>query len=76
MATILTKTFDTAHGAVYLSIQDAVLGNITQHTVYVLQPDGTPNDVAAEIANIGVMVDTWANSVKAAMLSAGWTSGS
>lgn len=75
MATILTKTFDTLHGCIALTVKDAVLGNVSNHTIYVALPDGTPNDVAAAIAQIEATVDAQATAIKNAFTENGWTPG-
>jgi hypothetical protein len=74
MATVISKTYDIQHGTVVLQVEDA-LNRVMPHTVYVVKPDGTPNDVAAEIAAILAAADAWAASMQAGMTAAGWTSG-
>lgn len=68
MATIQAKTFDIAHGAVFLDVQDAILGNVTKHTLYVAL---TP-DVDASIAQILTDADANAHTIKNGMIAAGW----
>lgn len=68
MATMLSKTFDTAHGSVFLEVKDVHLGNITKHTLYVAN---TP-DVNAAIDQILADADTNAQIVKDKMIAAGW----
>lgn len=68
MATILSKTFDLAQGAVVLSVKDAVLGTITSHTVYVTM---TPN-VQEVITHILDEADVNAQKIYDGMVAAGW----
>lgn len=69
MATILSKTFDTAHGAVFLNVKDAVLGNISVHTIYV----AGLQDVQAAIDKALADVDAQAQAIKSGLEAAGWT---
>ena len=69
MATIRSKTFDLASGAVLLSVEDAVLGNTTAHTIYVTM---TPN-VEDAIAHILAEADAWGQKIHDGMVAAGWT---
>lgn len=71
MAKLLDKTFDTAHGAIIVRVQDEVpgIGNVTVHTLYL---NGTP-DVNAAIAQIETDADTNAQVIHDKLVAAGWT---
>lgn len=67
MATEVSRTFDRAHGAVYLVVEDnyGVKGN---HTIYVAMVP----DVEARIAEIMTTVDSDAAVIHEKLLAAGW----
>jgi hypothetical protein len=67
MATELSRTFDLAHGAVVVNIQDK-FGNVSPHTLYV---SSVPN-VDAAVAQLLIDTDTQAAALRTAMIAAGW----
>lgn len=67
MAIELSRTFDLAHGAVVVNIQDE-FGNSSFHTLYVA---GVP-DVNAAVAQLLLDTDTQATTIRNAMIAAGW----
>lgn len=71
MAEILSKTFDTQHGAIFLSVKDAVLGNVSSHSVYLNEP-GAVIDPNAAIASVLAEVDATAQTIHDKMVAAGW----
>lgn len=75
MATVISRTFDMAHGALRLQVKDAALGNVTSHTIYLLKPDGTVNDATALEAAILTEQEAQAVALKAALQAAGWQQG-
>ena len=70
MAKEISRTFDTTLGAVIVNVQDS-FGNISPHTVYVLN---TP-DVEAAIAAVLVACDVASAALMAKFTAAGWISG-
>lgn len=69
MATLLSKTFDTAHGAVNLQVQDSVLGNVSFHTAYLANIANFDTYLAQTLSD----ADAQAQAVKTNMIAAGWT---
>lgn len=67
----LSRTFDTMHGAVFVSVLDD-LGNTTVHTIYVSGPSGV-TDVATAIAQLLTSIDANTAQILAALIAAGWT---
>lgn len=67
MATEISRTFDLAHGAVIVNIQDK-FGNVSPHTLYV----ATVPDVNTAVAQLLTDTDTQATALRAAMIAAGW----
>lgn len=72
MATVLSKTFDLQHGAVFLQIKDGVLGNVSPNTIYVSGLE----DYATQEANLLATIDAQATALKSGMLAAGWVDNS
>lgn len=70
MAKELSRTFDTAHAAVFVNVLDN-LGNTSVHTVYVV----TTPDVEAAIAAILAATDAATDVIAAAFAAAGWVPG-
>lgn len=68
MAKVLSKTYDHDHGAVFLQVQDGVMGKITPRTIYVTGVE----DFDAEVEALLKAVDVSAAALKAAMVKAGW----
>jgi hypothetical protein len=68
MATVISKTFDLQHGAVFLQIKDGVLGNTSPNTIYV----SGVTDYATQEAAVLKEVDAQATALKAGMVAAGW----
>jgi hypothetical protein len=69
MAIVLSKTFDFAHGAVFLQVKDGVLGNVSPNTIYV----SGLTDYATQEAALLTAIDAQATALKSGMLAAGWT---
>lgn len=68
MATEISRTFDMAHGAVVVSIQDK-FGRVSPHTIYAaLVPD-----INSAVAQLLIDIDTQAETLRANMIAAGWT---
>jgi hypothetical protein len=69
MASVLSKTFDMQHGAVFLQVQDGVLGNTSPNTIYV----SGMSDYATQEAALLTEIDAQATALKNGMMAAGWT---
>jgi len=72
MATVISKTFDMQHGAVFLQVKDAILGNVSPNTIYVSGVE----DYATQEAALLAEVDAQATALKNGMLAAGWVDNS
>jgi hypothetical protein len=71
MATEISRTFDAHSGAIVVRLQDS-LGRVSVHTHYVLQPDGTVNDVTKAMQDAHAQTDDAAQKIEAALKANGW----
>lgn len=71
MAKEIKRRFDAAVGAVVVTVEDE-LGARSVHTIHVLRPDETEEDVAGAVAKAIADAGTRAEKVKAAFRKAGW----
>lgn len=71
MAKEISRRFDAATGAVVVTVEDE-LGARSVHTIHVLLPDGTEEDVAGAVAKVIADAGTRAEKMKAAFRKAGW----
>ncbi|HVB35391.1 MAG TPA: hypothetical protein VNJ52_13605 [Patescibacteria group bacterium] len=73
MAKEIARKFDSGAAAVVVTIEDE-LGAQSVHTIHVLRPDGTEEDVAAVVAQKIAEAAARAAKVKAAFQKSGWRS--
>lgn len=71
MAKEISRTFDAASAAVVVAIEDE-LGTRSVHSIHVLRPDGSEEDVAAVVAERMAEAAARAAKIKAAFQKAGW----
>lgn len=71
MAKETSRHFDAASAAVVVTIEDE-LGARSVHTIHVLRPDGSEEDVTAVVAQKLDEAASRAEKVKAAFQKAGW----
>jgi ribosomal protein L14 len=71
MAKEISRKFDAAAAAVIVTIEDE-LGARSVHTIHVLRPDGSEEDVAAVIAQTLADAAVRAAKIKAAFQKSGW----
>lgn len=72
MATVISKTFDLQHGAVFLQVKDGIIGNVSPNTIYVSGVE----DYATQEASLLATIDAQAKALKNGMVAAGWVDNS
>ncbi len=71
MAKEIGRRFDAGAGAVVVTIEDE-LGARSFHTIHVLRPDGSEEDVAGAVAKAIADAGARAKKVEEAFRKAGW----
>jgi hypothetical protein len=71
MAKEISRRFDVAAAAVVVTIEDA-LGARSVHTIHVVRPDGTEEDVEGVVAKAIADAGARAEKVATAFRKAGW----